>query len=272
MAVSLEKLQSDPYLGWVVRFKPNWSWLIDRLDFAVFTGMVVALGYYVLIWLLQTQPEGAKISDELAFALIFTMLPGFYMLERLTDWRLSVVVEMQIGVAVLIGAYIGVYQLPVFASIGWLWFFAKFFGAIVLSNAVLLGLGALITMALTKLVEAADRRTMQRLRERIEARGITYEAFTSMFEVTESPLQPRDRWSDEYYVVSDAQTGDWLRMAFTPTTAWLKAEKELISRVAPKEYLARMRRELVLGWGSVVVAISFCIGLAYLIVWAFERG
>ncbi|MBK8028190.1 MAG: hypothetical protein IPK17_01505 [Chloroflexi bacterium] len=179
---------------------------------------------------------------------------------------------MQIGVAVLIGAYIGVYQLPVFASIGWLWFFVKFFGAIVLSNAVILGITALFTWALTKLVEADDRRTMQALRKRVEARGLTYDEFTSMFEVTESPLQPRDRWDDEYYVLSDAQTGDWLRMAFTPTTAWLKAEKELIARVAPKEYVARMRRELMLGWGAVVVALSFCIGLAYLIVWAFERG
>ena len=272
MGISLKTLQSDPYFGWAVRFKPNWSWLIDRLDFAVFTGMVVALGYYVLIWLLQTQPEGAKISDELAFALTFTMLPGFYMLERLTDWRLSVVVEMQIGVAVVIGAYIGVYQLPVFASVAWLWFFAKFFGAIVLSNAAILGITTLVTLVLTKLVEATDRRTMQALRRRVEARGITYEEFTNMFEVTESPLQPRDRWDDEYYVLSDAQTGDWLRRAFTPTTAWLKAEKELIARIAPKEYLARMRRELLLSWGLLVGVVAFFAGFAWVTAQLFERG
>lgn len=271
MAVSIKTLQEDRYLGWLFRYKPNWKWVNDHLEYAVVTGIVVAMGYYLLMQQLSSHDRGTPISDPLAWTLILAMMPGFLMLERLTDWRLSVVVELEIGIAVLIGSYVGIFQAVdhQINLLGLSQTLAQFVAMMLILNAVVLGMSSLLNFVVQKLINRVDDIYMRRFEKRIAARGISFDEFTSMFEVSEA-IMPRSSWGEKYYVVSDAQTGDWLRTAFGKSGAWNKAEEELIRRIAPLEYETNRRRELMQAWAVVIGSIGFVVALVWFFVQVFS--
>lgn len=233
---------------------PDWKWIKANAGLAVITGMVNAMGYFLLFTqIMAWEPNefgGVVVNEHVALTMILAMAPGALLLDKLLKSRFTISALLATGLWVIVGAILAIYS-PLRLEAGLVFFVAQWIFIGLVICAVEYGLCKLADLFFGWL----ERWDVRRTTKQIGALGAdAVGMFNSMatMELVEN--------EQSFWVLLDRE-GNQLARRDSQSAILLKAKRLIMSELLPDQYAKTRRFALFIGLIGLIATVAMMVAV-----------